>query len=266
MPDALVLAGGPPDARLAPAAPNKAFAVLCGRPMVEFVLRAFRAAPSIGRLACVAPAPLPPPLRALADVVVEARPGLLENVDAGLAALGGALGAPRVVAAAADVPLLTAEAVSAFVRDAEALEAEIVYGIVPRDDVLRLMPGARKTFVRVRDGAFTGGSLALLDAAGFARARPAIARAVLARKRPWELARLFGIPGLLGLVTGTLPISRLEARALALTGVRIRALVSRRPEIALDVDSPAMRDAVEAALSRRPAPSAPLPEPGLARR
>jgi len=235
MPDALVLAGGQADPALAPGVPNKAFTPLAGRPMVEFVLRALRGASSVRRVALVGPLPLPPALAAYVDLAIEDRGALLDNVAAGLAALGGA---GWVLAAGADIPLLTPRVVDAFVEAARAIDAEIVYGVVRREDVLREAPAIRKTFVRLREGTLTGGSLVLLDARAFTRARSAIDRAVRARKRPWDLARLFGPRTVFGLLTGTLRIPELEDRVARLAGVRARALVCPSPEIAIDVDSP----------------------------
>jgi molybdopterin-guanine dinucleotide biosynthesis protein A len=235
MPDALVLAGGKADPALAGGVPNKAFTPIAGRPMVEFVLGALRAARSVRRVAIVAPLPIPPGVASSVDVAIGDRGTLLGNVDAGLSALEGT---ERVLAAAADIPLLTPGVVDAFVEAGLALDAAIVYGVVRREDVLREFPAIGKTFVRLREGTLTGGSLILLDPRAFARARDAIDRAVRARKRPWELARLLGLRTVLGLLTGTLRIPDLEERVGRLTGVRARALVCPSPEIAIDVDSP----------------------------
>lgn len=248
MPDALVLAGGRRDPALPEGVPNKAFVPLRGRPMVEFVLEALRAASSIRRIALVGPDPIPRPIARRVDLVIGERGGLLDNVAEGLAVIGGGA---RVLAAAADIPLLTPHAVDAFVAAASALDAGIVYGVVRRDDVVRALPGVRKTFIRFREGTFTGGSLILLDPQAFARARPAIERAIRARKRPWELARMFGVRTLFGLLTGRLRIPELERRAALLTGIEARALICRDPEIAIDVDTRDALTAVEARLANR---------------
>ncbi len=247
MPDAVVLAGGRFDPAFPQGVPNKAFLPICGRPMVEFVLRALRKATTIHRIVLVGPDSVSPAVAAHADVVVPQRETLLDNVAAGLSAASG----ERVVAVAADIPLLTASAVDAFVDAAQVLDAEFVYGVVRREDLLRDIPGIRKTFVHLREGAFTGGSLILLDPGGFESARTAVDRAVRARKRPWELARLFGTRTLIGLATGRLRIPELERRAMEITGVRARALVCGTPEIAIDVDTPEMLDLVGARMARR---------------
>lgn len=256
MPDALVLAGGRPDPALPQGVPNKAFVPLCGRPMVEFVLEALHAASSVRRVAMIGPDPFPSAVRPHVHLAIDDRGSLLDNVAAGLSALSGS---DRVLAAAADIPLLTPGAVDAFVEAALALDAEVVYGVVRSEDVVREVPGIRKTSVRLREGRFTGGSLILLEPQAFARARTALDRAVRARKRPWELARLFGFRTVLGLLSGTLGISDLERHAALLTGIRVRALICRTPEVAIDVDTPETLAAVSECLSRRLRMPAPRP-------
>ncbi|TMI83564.1 MAG: hypothetical protein E6H03_03490 [Bacillati bacterium ANGP1] len=239
MPDALVLAGGRPDPALGEGIPNKAFLPLLGRPMVEFVLAALRQAATIRRIALVGPLPFPPAVAAAVDVAVGEGGTMLDNVAAGFDALGGA---GPVLVAGADIPLVTPRAIDAFVRAAQSLDAEIVYGVVRREDVTREFPRARKTSVRLRDGTLTGGSLILMAPQAFARARPVIERAIRARKRPWE-----------------------QRRAAGLLGVRARALICAGPEICMDVDTPAMLAVVRERLTRDPRSPSPRHAEGMAR-
>src|SRR5579883_1553023 len=229
---AVVLAGGRPDPLLTGGPLPKAFAPIRGRLMVQFVLDALRAADGVGRIVIVGPPAMPSAVAAYAHAMVPDQGRLLENVEAGL---GGLAADAYALVAAADLPLLTARGVTVFLA---AVRADIAYGIVGRADVMRACPGARKTFVRLRDGVFTGGSLVLLRRAAFDRVRPLLAGAIAARKRPWDLARLFGLRTLAELATGRLRIASLEARVAHITGVRVRAVVCPEPELALDVDRP----------------------------
>jgi CTP:molybdopterin cytidylyltransferase MocA len=224
-----------------------------GRAMVEYVLAALRAAPRLDRIALVGPHPLPPPVAAHVDVAVQDRGDILDNLSAGLAALAGR--APALVAAA-DIPLLTARAIDAFLDAALGLECDIAYGIVPRDDMMREFPAARKTFVRVREGIFTGGSLVLVRPPALSKARDAIAGAVGARKSPLALARLLGPGAVLGLLTGTLGIADLEKRIADVSGVRARAVICRHPEIGVDVDRPEALAMIRERLSAADGPPA----------
>jgi len=116
---------------------------------------------------------------------------------------------------------------------------------------VRKFPDARKTFVRLRDGVFTGGSLVLMRPSAFATARPVIERAIRARKRPWDLARLFGPATVVALLTGRAEIGALEARVVRIAGIRARAVICHDPEIGLDVDRPEDLAAMERYLAAR---------------
>lgn len=253
--DAVVLAGGPPAPTLTGGALPKAFASVGNSTMVEYVLAALRGAPQIRRIVLVGPDPLPPAVAAAASLTVPAAGSVLDNLSAGLASLASpaaatpAEPAALVLAVAADVPLLSSRAVTAFLEAARAADSDAAYAIVPREEVARAAPGVRKTFVRLADGEFTGGSLVLLRPGAFARARPVIERAVRARKRPWELARLFGLSTLVGLATGRLRIAALERRAETLAGLRARAIVCRDAGVALDVDTAEMLALVRRSLA-----------------
>ncbi|MDR7426211.1 MAG: nucleotidyltransferase family protein [Armatimonadota bacterium] len=228
--DALLLAGGG-----TAAAANKAFLDVAGRPLVWYVARALAEAPSVGRIVAVGPAE---DLRRacgpiLAAVVPETGSSVVENLLAALAALPPA---PRVLAAAADIPLLSAAVVEEFLSACAKEEADFYYPIVPQTVVQDRYPGARKTFVRVLEGSFTGGSMFVFNPSVVPRVRELLDKMVRARKKPWIMAGIVGWSTVMKLASGRLAISEVEARLGEITGLVLRAVVLRRPELALDVD------------------------------
>ncbi len=231
--DALVLAGGEREPGLPPDIPNKTFLPIAGKPVVQRVVEAVRASPEIRRLVLVAPTPVPGEVAATCDQVLAHRGGLLENVEAGLAVLADS---QWVLACAADLPLLTPKAVSRFLARCAQRTADLYYGIVKREDVESRFPGVRKTFVRVREGSFTGSSLVLLRPAVLRQVRPLLEKAVEARKNPAQLAMLVGGRYVVKYLSGRLSIADVEERVRELTGVRGAAVVCEDPEVALDVD------------------------------
>jgi molybdopterin-guanine dinucleotide biosynthesis protein A len=232
VPAAIVLAGGPPDPRLAPGLPNKAFAALGGRPVVARVLAALRGCAAIERVIAVGPAAA---LRALdpALEVVPEQPSLMDNIAAAAAHLAGV---PEVVAVPSDLPLITADAVDRFIR-ACAGDAGFYFAIVPQAALLQRFPGVHKTFVRVADGVFASGNILLFDPALIEKIRPFVQRVIDARKKPWLLAQLFGWSTVLKLASGTLTIAEMERRVLDVTGIAGKAVVLDAPELALDLDA-----------------------------
>ncbi len=231
--DAAVLAGGRPEPGLPPGVANKAFLTVLAKPLVQRVVEALRAAPPVRRLVLVAPPEVPEAVARLCHEVIQDREDLLANVEAALQALEGAA---WVLACAADLPLLSSRAVVGFLEACAARDADFYYGIVRQEDLEARFPGARKTFVRVREGAFTGSSLLLLKPWVLERVRPLLEQVVDARKNPARLATLFGAGTVLKYLTGRLSVADAERRAWELTGLRGAAVVCPYPEAALDVD------------------------------
>lgn len=233
MPFAIVLAGGDPDPRLAPGLPNKAFLEMGGRPLVVRVVEALRGSSAVDRVVVVGPVrPLREVLGAAADVVPE-QDSMMHNVEAALAHVGAA---GQVVAVASDLPLLTAAVVDGFL-DRCVDSADFYYPIVPRAAVEQRYPGARKTFVKLADGTFCGGSVLMFEAAVIGRIRPFVEQLIAARKKPWLMAQLFGWTTVMKFASGRLTIAEAEARAREVVGIRGRAVIVETPELALDVDA-----------------------------
>jgi GTP:adenosylcobinamide-phosphate guanylyltransferase len=233
VPPAIVLAGGGEDPRLAPGLPNKAFLELGGRPLVVRVLDALRACPEVDRIVVVGPAAALGALVGSAADVIPERDALMRNIDAATAHLG-ATGPVLIVAS--DLPLLSGDAVSAFLARC-APGGDFYYPIVPQAALEQRFPGARKTFVTVTDGTFCGGSVLLFDARVIDQVRPLIEQIIAARKKPWVLAQLFGWATVLKFASGRLSIAEMETRAYEVAKIRGRAVIVDLPELALDVDA-----------------------------
>ena len=238
---ALILAGGrnSPEMRAATGGrENRALVPLAGRPMLHYVAEAVRGGlQGRGRILVAGDVPTPPGCDAV--------PGGASLVDT-LMNGAGALrpGESRLLVATADIPFLTGEAVADFLRQADGLPAEFHYPIVPAGLCAERFPQMRRTTLRIAEGRFTGGNLALLDPA-FLRDREGVLRAAYARRKSIVgLADLMGPSLLLRLfasrvVPGLLTIGRLEgAVGRMLGGVRARAVVSAFPEVGADVDRP----------------------------
>ena len=234
--DAIVLAGGPADALAGrqPGAPNKAFLEVGGVALVGRVVDALRASPAVGRIVVVAPPQMRrhPALRA-AD---ELRPDGARITDSLRAGLAGLPPGDDVLLVASDLPVLTAAAVEHFVAGVRALDADAVYGCVDRRAHLAAYPQFPHTWARMRDGTFCGGGIAALKPRAFALLDRFLERLGAARKRPLRLASLFGWDVLARYAIGRLTIAGAEARASAILGAPVRALVSPFPETGINVD------------------------------
>jgi hypothetical protein len=237
----VVLAGGRarPDLEAATGQSNRALVVVNGKPLLRHVVDAVQAA-AFGPITVVGSVPESADYRRLPD-----SGGFVENVFAGLSAHTEA---PFVLIATSDLPFLTGEAIADFVRGAilcaEESAAGFVWPVVPVARCYARFPGIRRTALKIREGAFTGGNLALVRPKFLLAHRPRIAAAYAARKSPARLAWMLGL-GTLGrlalsqkVAPGLLTIPLLEKKASRLMGGPIRAYISDYPEIATDLDRP----------------------------
>ncbi len=230
----MVLGGGEPTDRMASEAgvEAKALVPLDGTPMGAYVLAALRGCPEVGGIVYVGPVNVR--LRGLYDVHVPAGTRLVDSLALGLGAALAHAPAGRLLVLTADIPWITSEGLSAYLRAAPA--AELVYPAVTEAAATAQFPHQRRTYARLREGRLTGGNAVLLDAAAVPRLLPFIDRAFRARKNPLALAALFGFDVLVALLMGRASIPQVERRLRRLSGIDARALVTDDAALAADVD------------------------------
>ncbi len=177
----------------------------------------------------------------LVDFRLPAGESFLDNLLSGVAATAcehtGA-SPNHVLVITGDLPLITSAAIDDFTDRALAADAEVAYPIIPRAVCEQRFPGGRRTYVRLREGVFTGGNAVVLTREFAARSKDLIGRLYTSRKHPLKLALLFGPRFSFNLVLGRLTVEALERRASAIVGARGRAVVSEYPELGFDVDKP----------------------------
>ena len=235
---------------------HKALLEVEGRSMVARVLAALEEAGGFDPLAVCTDAPeafaQDPELARLrarnALVFWSAEASPATSVRAALE--GPAQGRPLLVTTA-DHPLLTAEMLRSFRDAAQRSTADVVVGVVAEATVRRRFPQAARTWIPLRGERFTGANLFWLRPPAAARAAAFWQQAEGERKRPWRLARLFGLGALLRFAAGRLDLEQALARASAAMGARVEALRLPFAECALDVDRAADLDQVRRLLAAR---------------
>lgn len=235
---AVVLAGGGISGELAAmtGASRRAMIPLAGRPMVAHVLRALRGAKCISRIALVGPEDIWPAVdSSLYDIRAPSGAGLAESLFSGLQCLEAN---SETLTVTGDLPLLTPEAVDDFVSQALSSGADVNYSIIPKHDCAARFPGGKRTYVRTKEGIFTGGNCTLLRADVIAEKEDLIRRLYQARKSIVRLAAVLGPSFVWRLAFGGLSIADVERRAAQILGVKAKAIVSHYPEIGFDVDKP----------------------------
>jgi len=204
---------------------------LAGRPVAAWVVAALRQLPGIERVVAVAPEGAE-----LDADVVPAGGSIVDNFRRGARLLPD----DEILLAAGDAPLITGDALGRFVAACRHAGLAFGYPIVPRDACEAAFPGARRTYVHLRDGWFTGGNCFYLAPAAVAPALAWLERVYEARKKPLQLARLLGVGFVLRLALGRASVADAERLGQRLLGLPAGAVVcSADPGIGVDVDKPA---------------------------
>ncbi|MEM7412345.1 MAG: NTP transferase domain-containing protein [Myxococcota bacterium] len=255
---ALVLAGrrGPDPLAAAEGVSHRALVRVGGVPMLERVIGALRASPWITEIAVSIEEPESlEPFPQLAqwrdEGAIRVLPCAESPARSAVAGLGQ-LGVDRALVAAADLALLTAERVDGFLAAADATAADLAVGVVERAVVRNPTAGAARTWVQLRDGAFTGANLFAFRTSRAWRAADFFVRAEAHRKKPWRWLGALGpslgvryLAGALDLYTAFESLSRR-------TQTRIAPVRLREAEAALDVDKHADLALAERILAQEP--------------
>lgn len=255
---ALVLAGsrGPSDpVAQAAGVSHKCFASISGVPMIVRVVDALAASPWIGDIAIAIEDPglvtTVPALDALGGRLSAFKAAETPSLSVRKALEGRDLGFPLLVTTA-DHALLTPEILDLFLRGALESDADIVAGLAPARVIQAAYPETRRTYLRFRGEGFSGANLFALLSPQALHAIDFWRRIERQRKRPWQLAKAFGLGSLLAYALRRHSLNEAMARISPRLGCRAEAVVLPVAEAAIDVDKPADLELVEKILSNRP--------------
>lgn len=233
--DAVVLAGGD-GAIIDPAVRIKGLVPVAGKPMVEWVIDALRAADSIAEVAVVVPTA--ENLGSWADKVdklVVSDSDFIHNVVAGVDSFRNDR---SVLVTTGDLPALTPEAVDDYVQRSLEAGADFSYPLVPRHEMEAQFPGSQRTYIRLVSGSITGGNMVLLSPSLVHRNTDIGQRLFETRKSPIKMARIVGPKFIIKLVTGRLDPADVEVKMGELLGGTCAAIHTTYASIGADVDKP----------------------------
>lgn len=231
--DAVVLAGG--SCKGLSEAPAKGLVEINGKPMVEYVLEALVACADIGRICVVVPPGICGPWTEKADIVVESDGSLTRNFANGVAGLKTYR---KVIVLSSDIPLLTPEAIGDFLKRCAEEPARLYYPIIPEEAARRLFPEMKRTYVKMKEGSFTGGNIALVDPSLVDSHAGLMEEAYAMRKSPFKLAKRLGFAFVVRALFGALSIASAEKRVGEMLESPVKAVITPFPEIGIDVDKP----------------------------
>lgn len=228
---AVVLAGDNEDHKIKQGSviPNKAFVKINGRYMVSYVLDCLKETKGLAEVAIIGPED---GLRSVDEnvCIIPQRGDMVANVISAADIFQDGW----LLLSSCDIPLLTPEAVEDFLANCQG--AEMYYPLVPKADCDRVFPEMQRTWVKLRDGMYTGGNLLLIKTSMVHTAATPAGIFFTARKSPGQLARLIGVGTLLKLVFKMLTVSELEEKMAKILGLSCKAVLTSYPEIGTDVD------------------------------
>lgn len=236
--DVILQAGGTGKCELAEGVGYKSLIVLDGRPMVRIVAQTLRACRQVGRIIAVGPkAELEEALHGVENVrVIEGVPDMYDNM---LIGAEGMAEDTRVMMVAVDVPMVTPEMVDWLCTAFDSMaEADFIYPIIEKKANERKYPDVKRTYVKLHEGSFTGGNITCVRISTLKKTEPLVRKLIANRKRPDKTAAILGFRFIIGMLTGSMRIAKLEKHLSRLAETRLRALVCPYPEVGNDVDKP----------------------------
>lgn len=249
--DAIILAGGENSEHLSKFSSQsyEAMIEIAGKPMVTFVADALAASPQVNRIFIMGPLPqLKKCSFAPGTILLEGGRSLIETIQLGMKALGHE---EKVLVVTADIPLLTPAAIADFLHQCTQAEADLYYPIVSKEINTNHYPGNKRTYVRFKDGTYTGGNIFLVNPAIVPQCLVIAEKLIVNRKNPFKLCCLLGWGFIVQFLLGTLSLTKVKERVATLLGITGAVIQSRYPELGIDVDKPSDLELVRTTFSVR---------------
>lgn len=252
MVDALVMAGGSKAEPLAEqeGVINKAFITINGKSMLAYILEGLSRSPSVNKIVVVGPKECLTELHqaGFPFTLVPETGSMLDNIAAGLKAVDQ----DRLcLVVSGDIPLLDETAVEEFIKLCKPLSADFYYPILTRESCENRFPETKRTYVRLKDGDFTGGNAVLLRPSWFFQNRHRLELFVAYRKKPLKLLRILPPFFIIKYLVRRLSVAELEKTLSRLMQLQARAVRCDLLAIGTDVDKYSDLKVVREALSER---------------
>jgi len=227
---------------------HKALVDIHGSTMLQRVINALAASEAVGRISVTIDDPSI--LSALDGPEVHATP-LAETPGASVLAGAASLEDPYpLLVTTGDHALLTPEMVDRFCADTLATGADVAAGLASAEVILRDQPETQRTFLKFRDGRFSGCNLfAILNPRGL-NAPEFWSQIEHNRKKPWRLVSSFGISALVLFALRRLTLDQAFTRAGQRFDAQAAPILLPWSNAAIDVDRPADLELVRKILGR----------------
>lgn len=226
-----------------------------GHASFEYVLAAMRSVPGMRKIVLVGDkaAYLNHPGAEQLDAIIDEGPDISHNLMRAIRFLNDDR---RILLSTADIPLLTGEALCAFLAKCD-LESDLCYPVTPRAPTRKLFGRRIWTFLPLKEGWITHTCNILFDPRLVLRNQDFVERFLSRRKDLWGAAGTVGIAFMIRFFLGWyLPFLRYDMPSIAnhialMTGAhRCQGIILDYPEIALDIDKPSDVEEIEDFITR----------------
>ncbi len=220
------------------------------KPMVQYVVDALRMCSAIDQIAIVGPyEKLNAQLVASVDYIVECKGSIIDNMLKGIEVFKNR-NRNDILVCTSDIPLLTPAAVLDFVNMSANSNADFCYPIVEKSIIKDKYPEIERTYVKLKDGSFTGGNIFYIKPDGIKACVKRAEQLINSRKNPAKMARVLGTKILVAFLLGRLSINEAEKKFSEVFGIKAKAVTSNFPELANDVDKPAHLEYIQKILQK----------------
>ena len=213
---------------------GKALAGFMGKPLIEYTIDALIHSEMVDYILVVGnKKALTPVIGNKVDKIIEQENDILDNLIKGLSYFNGE---ENIIVATCDIPLITPDSIRYFIDRASDLRADLCYPIIEKSLYISKYPDARRTYVILKDGEFTGGNLIIFNPYKIKAIENQIRFLINNRKNPLKMARALGMFITVQLLLRQLAIKKIETYAQKKFNIKGRAMIIPYPEVGSDID------------------------------
>ncbi|SNS79221.1 MobA-like NTP transferase domain-containing protein [Anaerovirgula multivorans] len=213
---------------------DKATIPIKGIPMISYVVNSLKNSNYIDYLFVVGnQQSLQPIIGKEVDYILQQQSSMMDNL---MEALTYFKEEKQVLIATCDIPLIHSDVIDHFIEATSQIKADVYYPIVEKNCCTSYYPDAKRTYVALKEGIFTGGNIMLMSPAVMEKIQVIAGMLIKYRKNPLQMSRVLGVRFVIKFLMKQLTIKELEAYIEKRFGIRARAIISQDPEIANDID------------------------------
>lgn len=154
--------------------------------------------------------------------------------------------ATAILGCSGDIPAITPAIVDAFIDACRPWDKAVYYNFVSRETLEGRFPNSNRTYSRLNGTEVAGGDMLIVHPEVAERNRALIEMLTGARKRPWRIARIVGLPFLLKFLFRRVKFADIEAVAERILGAPAKVVLGSPAELAMDADKPFQVDMLRA--------------------